>query len=230
VSNFRSIISGWKNYLWESPHIELLAHERAKECGKCEHAKHDTVIDFLSDLAASRLSFYYIIGNSLHLHPMDTVYFDALSYDIETDALSGSSYKMNAPASLVRYKWKTRKSVAETIGQYVKETENEDIATSVYDYGTEHEIDLFDETKVPGLYTGDDIYLSLYLAYINKFHAIFTIPMQSEYIYPGTRITLTDNRYDGKTITMSNGFVRNITYDFISKTVEIDIDGTVTTS
>ena len=49
MSKFREILSGWTNYVFDNEHISLMAHERAKECGKCEHSKKGTVIDFLDD-------------------------------------------------------------------------------------------------------------------------------------------------------------------------------------
>lgn len=41
--NYKAIASGWKNYIFKSPHIEALAKERAKICAdNCQYfsAKH----------------------------------------------------------------------------------------------------------------------------------------------------------------------------------------------
>lgn len=44
-----NIVSGWKNYIFESPEIERLAHERASVCSCCEHAKKKPYLEFVGD-------------------------------------------------------------------------------------------------------------------------------------------------------------------------------------
>ena len=49
MSKFRTIINGWTNYINSNPAIELMAMERAKVCGKCEHAKEGMIAQFMDD-------------------------------------------------------------------------------------------------------------------------------------------------------------------------------------
>ncbi len=42
-TNLRAIGQGWKNYVFKSETIELLAKERAKICAGCEHFKKDKI-------------------------------------------------------------------------------------------------------------------------------------------------------------------------------------------
>lgn len=45
----QNILSGWKNYLWESPEVRTMAEARAKECAVCINAVKGSIIEFMAD-------------------------------------------------------------------------------------------------------------------------------------------------------------------------------------
>jgi len=49
LSKLSSILTGWKNYAWESEEVREMAEARAKECGKCDSAVSGPVPTFIVD-------------------------------------------------------------------------------------------------------------------------------------------------------------------------------------
>lgn len=47
--NVKNIMSGWKNYFFESQEIEDLARERASVCSTCENAVWESYLEFIRD-------------------------------------------------------------------------------------------------------------------------------------------------------------------------------------
>jgi hypothetical protein len=43
------IVSGWKNYLWDSKEAKELAIKRAVFCANCEHGQKMKVLEFMDD-------------------------------------------------------------------------------------------------------------------------------------------------------------------------------------
>jgi len=180
------------------------------------------VTDFLSQVAAVTDAYFYILAGILYLHDMDQyhLYYGTLSYDVETDLLAGTRYERGYPKSIARYKYKTRTAVEETIGKYVKEVEQEKTVLTPWSYGEEITIDAMTAT-------GNQAVGALFNALIyhvgTRLYA--SIPMSSTAFKPGTKMILTDNRFNNRTVTCT-GNIRDIVYDFIGK--KINIEGSTT--
>lgn len=70
LKNLRAIVSGWKNYVFPSETIELLAKERAKICASCEHFVPDKI--FKSQLPDRSITEIQGIGCGLCNCPLST--------------------------------------------------------------------------------------------------------------------------------------------------------------
>jgi len=179
------------------------------------------VLDFLSKIAASETWMFYILAGICTAQLMSGV-APYLYINVEADTLDGQiKYTMPDPISLVRTKWKKRTAVEETIGKYVKETNQEEFLTSLYAYGQELEIDTFTETRATA---------AAKIAAIEGYQSIpqvsATLPFVGDLIFPGTRIYLTDERYTGHVTDNKIGYIRNVQLDFMNKKITIEGHGT----
>jgi len=184
-----------------------------------------SAIELLSQIAVATDCFFYILSDTVYFHSNSTTYYDTLSLDVETDTLDGTRFEYRQPVAIIRHNWKFRQSVAETIGQYVKEIDKEESVTTAYPYGQDITVDCYTET--PSI--ANDRLDQMLLTYVQP-QIFCKLPAQTTLIRPGTMFTLTDNRFDGRVITADSCHVQSVTWDFMDKTIEIEGSGVITTS
>jgi hypothetical protein len=137
---------------------------------------------------------------------------------VQADALDGVCYENDALIKSVRYKWKTRASVSETIGQYVKETDNEEIKMTGSLYGKQIDVDLCTRSRFAIQWRFDQ--------YINRFNltkTVFPLPLTDTLVLPGMVLVWTDNRYTQS--IDSSGSIKGIVYDFMDKKLTLEAFG-----
>ena len=174
------------------------------------------VIDFLSNVAASQAWFFFIINGSMYVR-IYTGYATTKVIDVETDALDGTHYFMPQPISSLKYAWVKREAVEETVGKFVKSTDQEEVVTSSYPYGAQIEVDVFSETRSV---------VNTRLQVIEGYQLIqqisLSLPFTGELILPGTELTVSDRRFTGRETSGVDGYVRDVIYDFMSKKVTLE--------
>lgn len=184
------------------------------------------VVDFLDAMAGATRCFFYILNGTMYTHAMDMTsdYYGTLAYNVRTDGLEGTKYEKKNPISVARYKWKYRESVASP-AQMVKETELEESVTTNYAYGSDTTLDVMTTSR-----TTASLRLVNAALYYSTSRAFFSLPLINTLIRPGTKITLTDDRYTGVTLTANPLYVRDIVYDFLQKQMNIEGDASLTSS
>jgi hypothetical protein len=155
---------------------------------------------------------------------MTSSYYGTLAYNVRIDGLEGTKYEKKNPVSIARYKWKYRESVASP-AQMVKETELEEAIPTYFPYGSDTTFDVMTVDR-----TTASIRLIFAALYYSTSRAFFSLPLINTLIRPGTKITLTDDRYTGVTLTANPLYVRDIVYDFLSKQMNIEGDTYLTSS
>jgi hypothetical protein len=177
-------------------------------------------LDFLSQIAAVETWMFYILGGICNVRMMTGI-APYLYIVINSDTLAVPKYTMPDPISLVRTKWKKREAVEETVGKYVRETEQEETHTSAYSYGQTLEVDTFTETRATAA-----LRLAIIESYTDIPQVSIPMPFKGDLIFPGTRIYLTDERYTGHETDNKVGYVRNVQMDFMDKKITIEGHGT----
>ena len=180
------------------------------------------VVDFLSLVAAATENFFYILQGSLYLHRLNTADYGVVDMDVSNDTLEGTKYQRITPNSIAKYTYKTRKSVSESIGQYVKEFDVNVSAVSAYPFGSEITVDAMTETFLTAT-----LRLSVALSYLVALRGSLSLPLSSALLRPGTQFLLADRRYTGSVLTSTTFYLRDIVYDFISK--KMTVEGEITT-
>ena len=178
------------------------------------------VIDFLSNIAAAETIYFWVQSGVLNVRSFTAGYSPAVVVDVADDALEGTDYFYSQPVSIFRSKWKQRVAVEESIGKYVKETDQEETAATVYPYGSEIEIDTFTETR-----TTATARLVAIMARYNLTQTSLTMPLQNITTKPGDALTLSDDRFTGREIVAKAGIIRDVVFDIINKKWTIEADG-----
>jgi len=178
------------------------------------------VIDFLSNIAAAETIYFWVQSGVLNVRSFTAGYSPAVVVDVADDTLEGTDYFYSQPISIFRSKWKQRVAVEESIGKYVKETDQEETATTVYPYGSEIEIDTFTETR-----TTATARLVAIMARYNLTQTSLTMPLQNITTKPGDALTLSDDRFTGREIVAKAGIIRDVVFDIINKKWTIEADG-----
>jgi len=174
-------------------------------------------------LAAIENWFFYFLGGTCHVKSFAANGYSPYLYIVvKADTLESPipKYTLPEPVSILRAKWNSRVAVEESIGKYVKETPQEETKSSAYPYGSDMEVDAFTETRATATAR-----LTAIAAYYVEQQASFTMPFTGELIYPGTRIYITDERYTGRETSDVQGYVRDLSYDYLNKTIAIEGKG-----
>lgn len=131
---------------------------------------------------------------------------------------TSASLTAPAPCSGARAKWQTAASVSESVGQYVKRTDNEVFRQSAYTYGKEISIDPFQAAQ-------NDIATSLdsIIAYSNALACEITLPLvPGKLPKPGMRLDIV--LFQDLAVSMT---ARTIQYDYTKMSVTISGEATV---
>jgi hypothetical protein len=185
-----------------------------------------TLLQFLSNLAAWNRHLFYIKDGTLYLVWMDS---DNGTATYTQNDIGPVTYSMNAPLSSIHAKWEQRIPVEETIGKYVKTYDREGSVASAYPYGDKMEVaqystDLNDSTAVRTVLTN-------ILSDIHKDNATIPIPMAAGLPVPGKSITWTEpaESAGGAHVRGVTGTIRarTIVYDFANYVYKITGEGTI---
>ena len=178
------------------------------------------VIDFLSAICAAETIYFWVQAGALNVRSFVSGYSPAVVVDVADDALDGTKYFYNQPASLFRAKWKSRFPVEESIGKYVKEIDQEETLSTGYPYGSEIEIDVFTETRSAAATRLAAIFTRYHLTQTS-----LTLPLQNVAVKPGDALTISDDRFTGREIVAKAGIIRDLIFDPINKKWSIEADG-----
>jgi hypothetical protein len=177
----------------------------------------DDVISFISKLASTVDSLCYIHNGTLYAHNFTWGSTQLTDINVETDLIS-IDYTKRGPVKKIIHTWIKRESVSESIGQYVKETEQEKSYVWDYPIGTEETINLYEESG----YYNATWKLNNILAYLNKMEFTATKPLVGELILPGNYMDIYDYRYTGATFKASDATITDLVYDFIGKKITME--------
>lgn len=177
----------------------------------------NTLVDFLSDLAAFFTHLFYISGSTLYLVDMGT---DNGSTTITEFDFFPSTYGYNTPVRQLSASWTVREAVEETIGKYIKDSQKETSVASSYPYGSEESYTPYHATK-----SNIDTALGNIRDIIHAPYCELPIPLAGSLPVPGRKISWTDTALGDDTDVYIR--CRSIRYDFDNETVQITGEGAI---
>ena len=177
----------------------------------------DDVLSFISKVAASCDAIAYIHNGTLYAYNLTVAGTQLSDANVQTDLVS-IDYLKRGPVKRIVYNWVKRESVSETIGQYVKETEQEASYNWDYPIGSEETVNVYDETTS----TLVAWKLSKILSYLNKMEFSAVKPLVGDLIFPASYMDIYDYRYTGSTFQANDATIMSIIYDFLGKKITMD--------
>jgi hypothetical protein len=184
----------------------------------CWETSQDTIVSFLDKLTSYFGQLFYITSTVLYLVDMDAD--NGTTIDITESDFLPSSITWAAPVSLVSTEWSERTAVEESIGKYVKDTNQNAAYTGEHPYGASENVLAYQSSRA-------DIEVSL-----SKIYRLMTsdrwetsIPLDAVYPLPGQKITAIDNSM-GKQVSIAI-HARDIEYDFENRLVRISGEGLI---
>ncbi len=176
------------------------------------------IIDFVSTVAAYFGHLCYVSGATLIA--VDLAKDNGSETLTEYDFFTGR-YDYPAPIAKITAAWQKAESVEETIGQYVKRTDEEETVLGDYSYGSE-------ETLTPYQTTRADIKTRLEetLEYKQADQISVSVPISDALPVPGKKLTYTDASSFKLPLSVDM-HCRSLQYDFVNETVEITGEGTL---
>jgi hypothetical protein len=138
----------------------------------------------------------------------------------EYDFFTGR-YDYPAPIAKITAEWQKAESVEETIGQYVKRTDEEETVLGDYSYGSEESLTPYQTTRA-------DIKTRLEetLEYKQAVQVSVSVPISDALPVPGKKLTYTDASSFKLPLSVDL-HCRSLQYDFVNETVEITGEGTL---
>jgi hypothetical protein len=127
---------------------------------------------------------FYIRNSVLYLIDMTT---DNGSRTVTEYDYFPASYFDQAPLSKLTGKWTERSAVTETIGQFIRSSEFEEVVVTSYPYGSEFSIDAYQSTRAD-VSTALDAINEIW----HKQRAKIPLPIESSLPVPGELISGTD--------------------------------------
>ena len=173
------------------------------------------LVEFLSDLAATRTHMFYVRDETLYLIDMDV---DNGSRALTEGDIFEPQYDYEPPVAMITAKWQKREAVEETIGKYIKDIKHETSQSSGYRHGREWDMEMFhDVTAVIDVLLGD------ILTIVHKPRVRVPLPLLGSLPAPGEAISYTD---ESMVRDMTVSFrCRNVTYDFDNDEVFVEGEG-----
>ena len=175
------------------------------------------VQSYMSGVAAANDSILYIHGGVFYAYSLTDGNFQLPDINVRKDVIS-IEYAQRGPVKKVTHTWEKRQSVSETIGQYVKKTEQEISASLSYLIGTEETVNLYEETG----HTLSAEKISRILTYKNKMEFVFKKPLVDLLMLPGDYLDIYDYRYLSASFKADEATVIGVIYDFIEKEVTVE--------
>ena len=173
------------------------------------------LVEWLSELSATRTHLFYIKDETLYLVDLDV---DNGSRSLTEGDIFIPRYDYEPPVALITARWTKREAVEETIGKYIKEVKHETSQSSDYKYGEERDLEMYHDVKA-----SIDTLLTDILTILHKPRMRVPLPSLGSLPDPGEAISFTD---ESMVRDMSVSFrCRNVTYDFDSDEVVVEGEG-----
>jgi hypothetical protein len=174
--------------------------------------------DFMSSIAAYACHMFYVAAGVIYLIDMAADNYAEIELT-ENDFLPSAAVYPD-PVSMVKSTWVTRDYVEETVGNYVKDTEQEASINGSFPFGSEQNIEPY-QTKVADVKAA----LSAICGYLTSPRWETSIPMDTTFPVPGQKIIAIDESM-GNPLSIAIR-ARDIEYDFEDRIITISGDGTI---
>jgi len=178
-------------------------------------SSQEVLIEFLDGLASFFSHLFYIKSSTLYL--VDMLIDNGTRTLTENDFMD-VEYKYKTPVRILESGWQTRAAVTETIGQYVKTTDNETFKASAFPYGRKISVTPYHDAKAD-----IDTALDNILTILHKPYCPISIPVQGSLPVPGEAVSWTDTA-PAQDLEISIR-ARTISYDFDNDEVKIIGEG-----
>lgn len=177
-----------------------------------------TLTDFMDQIAAYACHMFYVAAGVLYLIDMATDNYSEIPLTENDFFLASVTYP--DPVSMLKSTWVTREPVEESIGVYVKDTDNEASVSGSAPFGNEQTIEPY-QTKISDVKTA----LTNICSYLTAPRWETAIPMEPPFPVPGQKITALDESM-GKPLSIAIR-ARDIEYDFEGRTITVSGEGTI---
>lgn len=178
----------------------------------------ELLTDFMDQISAYACHMYYIAAGTIYLIDMAADNFSDI--ELTENDFFPASVSYPDPVSFLKANWVTRAPVEESVGVYVKDTEQEASIGGSFPFGNEQTFTPY-QTKISDVKAA----LTAISGYLSSPRWETAITMDSVFPVPGQKIIALDESM-GKPLQITI-HARDIEYDFDQRKITISGDGTV---